>query len=142
MKWGNCYTFALAQRRRFGGWLVLRRSIKSWVPHMQWAPEGIERGAESMPSWWAGLRRIMGPDRGYLIWSEVGVYWRPRISALAIVEYLPPPWVDRLISRYRVARLFPVHAIVFRGWMRAGEGEEGRTHQIIERTWPGGGEDG
>jgi len=53
---GNCYTFALARYRRQGGWLVLRRSVKSWVPHMQWGASGIERGAERLPSWCAGLR--------------------------------------------------------------------------------------
>lgn len=138
VRFGNCYTFALAQRRRVGGWLVLRRSVKSWVPHMQWAPAGVERGAVPMSSWLAGFRKIMGPERGYLIWSDAGVYWRPRLHALQIVEYLPPPWVDRWISRYRIARWVPLHAVVFFGWTRHGQGEESRTQNLIDRTWPGG----
>ena len=142
MRFGNCYTFALAQRKRSGGWLGLRRSIKSWVPHMQWAPEGIEGGATLMPSWWAGFRKIMGPDRGYLIWQKGRVYWRARIHALQIEEYLPPPWVDRLITNHWLFRTFPLHAVVFFGWVWRGSGEEVRTHSLIERTWSGGGEDG
>jgi len=142
MRFGNCYTLAISRYRRHGGRLILRRSVKSWVPHMQWAPAGVERGAERMPSWWAGFRKIMGPARGYLVWNAGGCYWRPRIHALTIVEYLPPPWVDRWISRYWIARVFPLHAVVFFGWVRAGEGEEARTQNIIDRTWPGGGEDG
>ena len=43
---GNCYTFALARYRRQGGWLVLRRSVKSWVPHMQWGASALERADE------------------------------------------------------------------------------------------------
>lgn len=137
MRFGNCYTFALARYRRQGGWLVLRRSVKSWVPHLQWAAAGIERGAEPLPSWWVGFRKIMGADRGYLVWSRSGIYWRARIHALQIEEYLPPPWVDRLITRYWLFRTFPLHAVVFSGWVRRGSGEEGRTHNLIEWTWSG-----
>jgi hypothetical protein len=137
MRFGNCYTYALARYRRDGGWLVLRRSAKTWVPHMQWGAAGLDTGAEPLPSWWAGFRRIMGPDRGYLIWNQTGCYWRARISAIAIVEYLPPEWCNRLVTRYWLFRTLPVHAIVFSGWVRSGDGEEHRTQSIIDQTWPG-----
>jgi len=65
------------------------------------------------------------------------VYWRARIHALQIEEYLPPPWVDRLITNHWLFRTFPLHAVVFFGWVRRGSGEEGRTHNLIERTWSG-----
>jgi hypothetical protein len=136
MRFGNCYTFALAQHRRHGGWLVLRRSVKSWVPHMQWGASGLEKGAEPLPSWWAGFRRIMGPQRGYLVWNRSGCYWRARISALQIVEYLPPAWANRLVSEYRLFRVLPLHVIVFFGWVRSGTGEQDRTQTIIDDTWP------
>lgn len=136
MRFGNCYTFALGQYRKHGGWLVLRRSVKSWVPHMQWGASGLELGAERLPSWRAGFRKIMGPDRGYLIWNRSGCYWRARISALQIIEYLPPEWVNRLTSRYRIAQILPVHAIAFFGWVRQGSGEQHRTQTIIDETWP------
>ena len=134
---GNCYTFAVTRYVRDGGWIVLRRSVKFWGPHMQWGAAGLEMGAEPMPSWWAGLKRIMGPDRGYLLWSRKGSYWRPRIHALQIVEYLPPPWIDHLISNYWIFRKVPLHALVFVGWVRAGEGEQSTTQHIIDKTWPG-----
>jgi hypothetical protein len=137
MRFGNCYTFALSHYARHGGWLVLRRSVKSWVPHMQWGAAGLDLGAERLPTWWAGFRRIMGPRRGYLIWNRTGCYWRARISALQIIEYLPPEWVNRLTSRYRIAQILPVHAIAFFGWVRQGSGEQERTQTIINETWPG-----
>jgi len=136
MKFGNCYTFTVVEYRRYGGWMILRRSVKSWVPHMQWGSSGSVSGATRMPSWWAGFRKIMGPDRGYLLWNSTGVYWRARINALSITEYLPPPWVDYLISNYLLFRIFPLHALVFFGWVRRGEGEQTRTQNIIDRTWP------
>lgn len=137
MRRGNCYTFALARYRSSGGWLVLRRSAKTWVPHMQWGAAGIEIDAQRLPSWWAGFRRIMGPERGYLIWNQTGCYWRARIHAIQIVEYLPPEWCNDLVNRYWLARMLPLHAVVFSGWVRAGSGEEHRTQTIIDRTWPG-----
>lgn len=137
MRFGNCYTYALSRYRRDGGWLVLRRSAKSWVPHMQWGASGLDRGAVPMVSWWAGFRKIMGPERGYLIWNRTGCYWRARISAISIVEYLPPEWCNRLVTRYWLARILPVHAIAFFGWVRSGDGEERRTQTIIDETWPG-----
>ena len=33
--------------------------------------------------------------------------------------------------------MLPIHAIVFRGWVRVGEGEQKTTQEIIDRTWPG-----
>jgi hypothetical protein len=137
MRFGNCYTFAIRQYLKHGGWLILRRSIKAeWVPHMQWAAAGLEVGAERMPSWWAGFRKAMGPDRGYLLWNRSGCYWRARVSSIQIVEYLPPPWVDRLLTNYRLFRIAPWPALVFFGWVRSGEGEQDRTQTIIDDTWP------
>lgn len=133
---GNCYTFAIARYRRCGGWKVLRRSLKTWVPHMQWGAAGLERGAEPV-TWWEGFRRIMGPQRGYLVWNQTGCYWRAHISAIQIEEYLPPEWVNRLIARYWLFRILPLHAVVFFGWVRADSGEETRTQRLIDKTWPG-----
>lgn len=137
MRFGNCYTFALRRHRRMGGWKVLRRSVKAQVPHMQWGAAGLERGAEKMPSWWAGFRKIMGPSRGYLLWNTSGCYWRERIHGAQIVEYLPPPWVDWLGEHCWPLRMLPLHAVVFWGWVRVGEGEQLRTQTIIDKTWPG-----
>lgn len=142
MRCGNCYLYAVRRYREAGGWIVLRRSVKArWVIHAQWAPSGIERGAEPI-GLRAGLRRIVGPDRGYLCWQRGRCVWRARIHTLQVEEYLPPPWVDRLITNHWLFRTFPLHAVVFFGWVRRGSGEEGRTHSLIERTWSGGGEDG
>jgi hypothetical protein len=136
MRWGNCFTFAIRQYRRDGGFLVLRKSVKAIVPHMQWAANGAERGAEPI-GWMRGFVKVMGRERGYLLWNSTGAYWRPRISRLAIIEYLPPEWCNQLARRFWVARLLPIYVIVFRGWVRVGEGEQESTQDIIDRTWPG-----
>ncbi len=136
MRLGNCYTFAVRQYRREGGFLVLRKSVKAVVPHMQWAAHGAERGAEPI-GWFRGFLRVMGPERGYLLWNGTGAYWRPRISRLAIIEYLPPEWCNQLAKRFWLARVLPIYVIVFRGWVRTGEGEQDTTQDIIDRTWPG-----
>jgi hypothetical protein len=136
MKFGNCYTFAVRQYRRMGGFLVLRKSVKAIVPHMQWSPHGAERGAEPV-CWLRGFIRVMGPRRGYLLWNRTGSYWRARISRLAIVEYLPPEWCNRLAKRFWLARVLPIYVIVFRGWVRTGEGEQETTQTVINETWPG-----
>jgi len=136
MRVGNCYTFAMRQYRREGGFLVLRKSVKAVTPHMQWAANGAERGAQPI-SWMRGFVKVMGRERGYLLWNSTGAYWRPHISRLAIIEYLPPEWCNRLCRQFWVARMLPIHAIVFRGWVRVGEGEQKSTQEIIDRTWPG-----
>ena len=142
MRFGNCYLFATRRYRERGGWIVLRRSTKArYIIHAQWGAAGLDVGAEPI-GLWAGLRRIVGPSRGYLCWQRGRCLWRGRIDALQIEEYLPPPWVDRLITNHWLFRTFPLHAVVFFGWVRRGSGEEGRTHSLIERTWSGGGEDG
>lgn len=53
-------------------------------------------------------------------------------------EYLPPEWIDALLDRSRLARAFPAFAAVFRGRVRAEEGEAPDSAEVIERTWPGG----
>jgi hypothetical protein len=135
VRFGNCYTFAIQQYLKHGGWLVLRRSVKARIPHMQWGAAGIEKGAEPI-CWTRGLVRCMGPERGYLIWSTKGCYWRPRINRLQIVEYLPPEWCNRWAERWLLFRILPLHVIVFFGWVRAGEGEQDKTQTIIDETWP------
>ena len=136
MLFGNCYTFAISRYLKRGGWILFRPSAKTWVIHTQWAAEGVERGAEVV-TFREGWRRITGPRKGYLCWQRGRCVWRARIHALQIEEYLPPRWVNRLISRYRICRILPLHAIAFFGWERADSGEEDGTHQIIEKTWPG-----
>lgn len=64
--------------------------------------------------------------------------WRARIDALQIEEYLPPEWIDALLDRSRLARVCPAFAAVFRGHVRAEEGEAPDSAEVIERTWPGG----
>jgi len=134
---GNCYLFAIRRYRERGGWIVLRRSTKArYIIHAQWGAAGLDVGAEPI-GLWGGLRRICGPDRGYLCWQRGRCLWRARIHAIQVEEYLPPPWVDRLITNHWLFRTFPLHAVVFFGWVRRGSGEEGRTHNLIERTWSG-----
>lgn len=80
MRYSNCLLVAISLWWRRGGYLVIRKSRSTWVPHFMWARsiEGIE-----------------------------------------IVEFKP---VKPL--RNRVARLLPLHVIVFRGRLRRGRGEE------------------
>lgn len=139
MRCGNCYCYAIRAYRRRGGWIVLRRSTKArWVIHAQWGAAGLDVGAEPI-GLWAGLRRICGPDRGYLCWQRGRCLWRARIHALQIEEYLPPAWIDELLTRSRLARALPLFAAVFRGEVRAEVGESAESAEVIERTWPGGG---
>lgn len=138
---GNCYLYAIRRYRQSGGWIVLRRSVKArWIIHAQWAPAGIERGAEPI-GLRAGLRRICGPDRGYLCWQRGRCVWRARISDLLIEEYIPPAWIDSLLSRSAWAQRLPVFGVLFRGEVRVEQGEAPESAEIIERTWPGGGTD-
>ncbi len=137
MRCGNCYCYAVRRYREAGGWIVLRRSVKArCVIHAQWAATGIERGAQPI-GLWRGLRRIVGPDRGYLCWQRGRCMWRARIDALAIEEYVPPDWVEWVLERSRLARAFPVFAVLFRGRVRADRGETPESAEVIERTWPG-----
>jgi hypothetical protein len=80
MRYSNCLLVALALWWRRGGYLVVRRSRTTWVPHFMWSPS---------------------------------------IEQIEIVEFKP---VKPL--RGRLARLLPVHVIVFRGRLRRGRGEE------------------
>ena len=142
MRIGNCYCYAISTYRRRGGWIVLRRSTKArFVIHAQWGAAGLDVGAEPI-GLWAGLRRICGPARGYLCWQRGRCLWRARIHAIQVEEYLPPAWIDALLTRSRLARALPLFAAVFRGEVRADAGETAESAEVIERTWPGGGEDG
>ena len=139
MRLGNCYLYAIRRYRERGGWIVLRRSTKArYIIHAQWGAAGLDVGAEPI-GLWAGLRRIVGPDRGYLCWQRGRCMWRARIDALQIEEYLPPEWIDELLDRSRLARVFPAFAAIFRGHVRAETGEAPDSAEVIERTWPGGG---
>ena len=138
MRLGNCYLFAIRRYRERGGWIVLRRSTKArYIIHAQWGAAGLDVGAEAI-GLWAGLRRIVGPERGYLCWQRGRCMWRARIDALQIEEYLPPEWIDELLDRSRLARVFPAFAAIFRGHVRAETGEAPDSAEVIERTWPGG----
>ena len=137
MRIGNCYLYAIRAYRERGGWIVLRRSTKArFVIHAQWGAAGLEIGAEPI-GLWAGLRRICGPDRGYLCWQRGRCLWRARIHAIQVEEYLPPAWIDDLLTRSRLARALPLFAAVFRGEVRAEAGEAAESAEVIERTWPG-----
>lgn len=137
MLFGNCYTYALKRYRKNGGWIVLRRSTKAaCVIHAQWGASGIERDAQEIELW-VGLKKIIGPDRGYLCWSAGRCVWRDRIGELAIEEYVPPAWADWLLERCWLARLLPLHAILFFGSVRKGKGETPASAEIINRTWQG-----
>jgi len=80
MRRSNCLVVALVLWWRRGGYLIVRKSRTTWVPHFMWARS---------------------------------------IEGLEVVEYKP---VRPL--RKRLARLFPVHVVLFRGRLRRGIGEE------------------
>jgi hypothetical protein len=131
MRIGNCYIFALRERRRRGGWIIVRKSVKTWVPHMQYTQSAATVwGMERVP-FREGFRRLYGPERGYILSMGNGWHWAPSIEQCVIEEYLPPEWVNRAVRQYRVAQLFPVMAILFRGYVRRGVGEDDRTRRAV-----------
>lgn len=135
MIFGNCYIFAVKKYREHGGWILLRASVKArLIIHAQWGAAGIERDAQEI-GLWDGLRKIVGPARGYLCWSAGRCVWRESISELAIEEYVPPAWADWLLERCALARWLPLHAVFFFGSVRRGKGETQRSAEIIEQTW-------
>lgn len=134
MRIGNCYLWAIRHYRKHGGWIVVRASLKTWTPHMQWAPllpRGVER--VTLPE---AIRRVLGRRRGYAFWSCGLLYWRARIDDAQIIEYLPPAWIDWSMKHIWLCRIFPVHAVVFFGWVRSDCGEKERTKELIRRHWP------
>lgn len=36
MKWNNCLCWALAKWKRYGGYIVMRKSNYGWFPHFLW----------------------------------------------------------------------------------------------------------
>ena len=135
MKWGNCYMLAFRRYRTGCGIVLVRRSVKTWIPHTQWSPFGPP--ADALPTtFWRGLLTIMGPRRGYLLYSRHGAHWLPRIDGVWIEEYLPPSWIDDSMKKSWIARTLPLHAFAFFGRVRLGFGEEDRTKELIRRHWP------
>ena len=80
MAYSNCLIVALALWQRHGGYVVIRRSRHTWVPHFMWTKS---------------------------------------IEGLEVIEYKPVK-----PHRGRLFKLLPVRAILFRGRMRRGVGEE------------------
>ena len=124
MKWKLTH-LREAQRRR---WRLARAASIDQVmgsAHAVGPLRGIGRGADRCRRGGRGFVRIVGPDRGYLIWQTGRVYWRARIHALQIRGHLPPqPWVDRLITHDTgCSGLFPLHAVVFSDGCGGSSGE-------------------
>lgn len=134
MRIGNCYTWTIPHYRKRGGWIVVRASLKTWTPHMQWAPL-LPSGAEQVTLLEA-IRRVLGPRRGYAFWSRGLCYWVARIDGVQIMEYLPPDWIDWSMKHIHFCRTFPVHAVAFSGRVRSDCGEEERVKELIRRHWP------
>lgn len=131
MRVGNCYIFALREYHRRGGWIIVRKSVKTWVPHMMYARSAASVWNMRRVSFLGGLRRIYGPERGYLMSMGTGWRWTPSVEKCEIEEYLPPEWIDRLVRRYKVIRMAPVMAILFRGYVRRGIGEDDRARRAM-----------
>jgi len=36
MKYGNCLIFAIGKFIRFGGYIIVRKSRTTWIPHFMW----------------------------------------------------------------------------------------------------------
>lgn len=135
MNLSNCYLFAIERLRRRGGWLVTRRSVKSWVLHALWAPSisAVRQKERVEPI--EGAFRIWSPRRGYLFWDGGLMYWAPSIDGCYVEEYVPPGWVNRSIERWWLVRWFPLHGILFWGRVRRGEGETAKAKALIRKHW-------
>ena len=118
---------------------MVRRSLKTWVYHMQWTPTMGGIGEAERIGVLRGLLKVYGRGRGYLLWGGGRAYWAPSVEGCLIEEYLPPDWIDSSLKASRVCRWFPIYAIVFRGYVRRGQGERQDAREAIAEHWAGAG---
>lgn len=131
----NCWLYALKMRKDLGGSIVIRRSLKSWVLHaFHVGPRDIGRTmhAANPIGWGRGLLKIMGPERGYLVWTPgMRLWWYPNINNMRVSEYVPPDWVDKLSKAWWIVRTFPLHVVLFKGTERYGQGESPAARMLM-----------
>jgi hypothetical protein len=109
MKLSNCIVFALSRVWRKGGFMLMRRSRYTWVPHFLWTPsvDGLLLGDIDWHR-----------KGGYVVISRGRFYlprfkWTPSIEGLYVEHYAPVSpkhgfWF----------KLFPFATLVFEGSIR------------------------